>query len=556
MAMGRLSWTGREDFDVLIVGGGIVGAGIARDAALRGLRVALFEAEDFGGGTTAGSTRLVHGGLRYLEMLDFGLVRMDLREREALLRNAPHLVKPLQFLVPLYSRSLFYRLKLNLGMWLYDLLSFDKSLPGHRFLNREEILKAEPHLETRGLQGAATYYDAQVALPERLCLENVIEASEAGAMCFNYAEVTDALTTEGRVRGARVRDGLSGQEVEVSGRTVVNAAGPWFDRVAASLTPAAEPRVRTTKGIHLACPEITNRALVLFSPDDRRLIFAIPWLGHTWIGTTDTDFTDDPRRANATAEDADYLMRSVREFLPSLRPEDVRFSNAGVRALVLDEGSASSVSRQHLVVDETRSGRPGLISVIGGKLTGYRAIAEEATDAVCRSLEIAARCQTATRVLPGARPTADPLEPTATVTRATVDHLVSLYGSRAAEVLRLAASDPSQSQPLAPATPDIAAQVTFSVRAEQCLRVGDFLLRRSRLAFGPDQGRQALPRVAALMAAELGWTESERDAESAAYLARIADTQAFRGTGPGVAAPTERAASDENPYLMAAGGVR
>lgn len=556
MAMGRLSWTTRETFDLLIVGGGIIGAGIARDASLRGLRVALFEAKDFGGGTTAGSTRLVHGGLRYLEMLDFGLVRMDLREREALLRNAPHLVKPLRFLVPLYGRSLLYRLKLNLGMWLYDLLSFDKSLPGRRFLTREEVLQTEPHLETRGLQGASTYYDAQVALPERLCLENVIEAGETGAMCFNYAEVTGALTTEGRVTGLRVRDGLSGEEVEVAGRAIVNAAGPWFDSVAGRLTPSAEPRVRMTKGIHLACPQVTNHALVLFSPDDRRLFFAIPWLGYTWLGTTDTDFVDDPRHASATAADADYLMRSVREFLPTLRTEQVRFSNAGVRALVLDEGSASSVSRQHLVVDETRSGRPGLISVIGGKLTGYRAIAEEATDAVCRSLGIAPLCETAGRPLPGARGTAGPLEPLAPVTQATVEHLISLYGSRASEVLRIAASDRAQAEPLAAGTLDIAAQVTFSVRAEQCLRVGDFLLRRTRLGFGPDQGRQALPRVAALMADELGWAEYQRDAESAAYIAQIADTQAFRGRGPRIIASSAPLASDDISYAAAASGAQ
>ena len=529
MAMGRLSSTTRETFDVLIVGGGIIGAGIARDAALRGLKVTLFEARDFGGGTTAGSTRLAHGGLRYLEMLDFGLVRMDLREREALLRNAPHLVKPLRFLVPIYDRSLFYRVKLSLGMWLYDLLSFDKSLPGRRFLTREEVLTSEPHLQTRGLQGAVTYYDAQITLPERLCLENVIEARETGAMCVNYAEVTGALVTDGRVHGLRVRDALNGEDVEVLGRVVVNASGPWFDAVAGRLAPSVRARVRTTKGIHLACPRVTSDALVLFSPDDNRLFFAIPWLGYTWLGTTDTDFKDDPRRAHATEADAAYLMRSVREFLPTLRPEEIRFSNAGVRALVLEEGSESSVSRQHLVLDEARSGRPGLISVIGGKLTGYRAIAEEATDAVCRTLGVGPKCQTEGRVLPGARPAATELEAEAKLGPATVEHLASLYGSRANEVLRLAASNQALAEPLAPGVPDIAAQVTFAIRSEQCLKVSDFLLRRTRLGFGPDQGRLALPRVAAVMAAELGWSTSERDAECAAYLAGIADTQAFRG---------------------------
>lgn len=526
--MGRLSEAARGGFDVLVVGGGIVGAGIARDAALRGLRVALFDLADFGGGTTAGSTRLVHGGLRYLEMLDFGLVRMDLREREALLKNAPHLVKPLEFLVPFYGRSLFYRSKLGLGMLLYDILSFDKSLPGRRWLSRDEVIQAEPQLETRGLQGAAAYYDAQVALPERLCLENLLEAREHGACTLNYAEVTDAISSQGRIEGLRVRDVLSGEQVEVSGRSVVNAAGPWFDRVAARLTPQAPPRLRTTKGIHLACPQVTRRALVLFSRVDQRLMFAIPWLGHTWVGTTDTDFTEEPRRARATPEDAEYLIHSVREFLPTLDPAQVRFSNAGVRALVVGEGSASSVSRQHLVVDEAGSGRPGLISVVGGKLTGYRAIAEEATDAVCRRLGTARACRTADRALPGARPPSGAIEPVPGVTAATVAHLVSLYGSRASEVLRLAAAERALAEPLAPDTPDIAAQVVFSVRTEQCLRVGDFLLRRTRLGFGADQGRRALPRVAAWMAKELGWDAARRDEESEAHLELVAETQAFR----------------------------
>lgn len=526
MAMGRLSRATGDTFDVLIVGGGIVGAGIARDAALRGLRVALFEARDFGGGTTAGSTRLAHGGLRYLEMLDFSLVRMDLREREALLRNAPHLVKPLPFLVPIYSRSLFYRVKLGLGMWLYDVLSYDKSLPGRQFLSREEVLEAEPHLETRGLQGGACYYDAQVAMPERLCLENVIEAREASAECFNYAEVTEAITTDGRVAGLRVRDTLSGEQVEVSGRVVVNASGPWFDAVAGKLAPASPPRVRKTKGVHLACPQVTERALVLFSKDDKRLFFAIPWLGYTWVGTTDTDFSEDPRNAHATPEDADYLMRSVREFLPGLADDQVLFSNAGVRALVREEGSESSVSRQHMIVDEARAGRPGLISVIGGKLTAYRGIAEEATDVVCRALGRAGHCQTATRPLPGARPGAT--TPHATVGADTVAHLASIYGSRASEVLALVASEAALAEPLAPNGPDIGAQVVFAVRAEQCLTITDFLLRRTRLGFSPDQGKAALPKVAALMARELRWTPEDAETRASEYSASLADTQAFR----------------------------
>src|SRR5215208_7095793 len=207
--MARLIEFTRQSFDLIVVGGGIVGSGIARDAALRGLKVALFEKQDFGGGTTAGSTRLIHGGLRYLEMLDFRLVRLDLRERETLLKIAPHLVKPLRFIVPFYESSLARRAKLRLGMILYDILSFDKSLPRHRVLDAAEVRAAEPRLRADGLQGAVAYYDAQAFSPERLCLENLIDAREHGAHVLNYTEVTGALRSGPTISGVRVRDTLN-----------------------------------------------------------------------------------------------------------------------------------------------------------------------------------------------------------------------------------------------------------------------------------------------------------------------------------------------------------
>jgi glycerol-3-phosphate dehydrogenase len=535
-------------FDVLIVGGGVIGAGIARDAALRGLRVALFEQADFGGGTTSGSTRLVHGGLRYLEMLDFALVRMDLRERETLLKIAPHLVKPLEFLVPWYGRRLFMRWRLRIGMLLYDLLSYDKSLPNHRWLSRGEVAAAEPHLVSEDLQGAASYYDAQVDLPERLCLENILDARDQGACAFNHTEVVDALRgADGRVNGLRVRDVLSGEMADVRGAIVVNAAGPWFDGVASRLASSssssasrasasasasaeapARRRVRTTKGVHVACPGVIERAVVLNSPLDGRLFFAIPWLGYTWVGTTDTDFEGDPGHARANAEDVAYLMESVNRFLPELEYDQIVFSNAGVRALVMKGGTESSVSRLHAIRDEAASGVPGLISVLGGKITGYRAIAEEATDRVCRVLGVSRACETATRPLPGARPSPAGAIAATPPPAAVQEHLTALYGTRAAEVIHLASVDRSLAARLTPSGLDIAAQVIFAVRSEQCLRLGDFMLRRTRLGFSADQGVSAAPRVAELMAAELRWTPSRIASELDAYRAAVARTQAFR----------------------------
>ncbi|MFB3826056.1 MAG: glycerol-3-phosphate dehydrogenase/oxidase [Bryobacteraceae bacterium] len=459
-------------FDLLIAGGGVIGAGIARDAALRGLRVALFEKADYGSGTTSGSTRLIHGGLRYLEMLDFRLVRMDLRERETLLRIAPHLVKPLPFLVPFYDRGLLYRAKMRAGMLLYDLLSYDKSLPNHRFLTAAEARRAEPELRAAGLEGAALYWDAQVDSPERLCLENILDARRHGAVALNYTEVTGARPS---LDALSVREVLDGGEREVRGRIVINASGPWFDRVAARLAPHPRRLIRTTKGIHLACDPVAAQANVLFSPVDQRLFFVIPWMGYAWVGTTDTDFDSDPATACATREDAEYLLRSVRPFFPALGK--IHWSNAGVRALVTGRGDESSVSRLHRV----REGPAGLISVLGGKITGYRSIAEEVVDLACRRLRHRARATTAESPLPPP-----------------------------------------------PHHDGLAAQARYAAREEQCRTVSDFLLRRTTLGFQRDQGIAALPEAVAALSSELGWTAARTAEETAAYRRHVARTQSFR----------------------------
>lgn len=496
-------------FDLAILGGGILGAGIARDAARRGLHTVLFEKADYGSGTTAGSTRLIHGGLRYLEMLDFRLVRMDLRERETLLRIAPHLVKPLEFLLPFYDRSPWFRAELRAAMLLYDLLSFDKSLPNHRFLSAQEAARAEPALRRQGLQGAAAYYDAQVDSPERLTLENLLDARDQGALTFNYAEVTGALVEQGEIRGLRVRDGLEGGEHEVRARLVINASGPWFDRVAARLAPHPRPMVRTTKGVHLACDLVNRHAVALISPLDGRLFFVIPWLGHSWVGTTDTDFDQDPSTAAANADDVRYLLESAAHYYPALHRAKVYWSNAGVRALVRKPGSESSISRRHRVVAD----RPGLISLVGGKITGYRAIAEEVVDLACRKLGARRTCDTAEAPLPGARE------------RWEEGYLESIYGCRAAQVRALAAAEAELAEPLAPDYPDIAAQVVFAVRYEQCVRIEDFMLRRSLLGFRPDQGTRAVEAVSRWMARELGWPEARRRAEVEQYQHRVQEVR-------------------------------
>lgn len=546
-----------QPYDLLVIGGGIVGCGIARDAALRGLRVVLFEKEDFGYGTSSRSTRLIHGGLRYLEQADFDLVRQDLRERERLLKNAPHRVRPLPFLVPLYRRSFLYRLRLRAGMGLYDLLSYDKSLPKYRFLNREATLRAEPGLNPDGLQGAALYYDAQCAFVERLCLDNVLDAVENGAEAFNHTEVIGLLREGARVVGLTVRDRLSGEEREARGNIVVNASGPWVDRLNAALTQQKTPRLRLTKGIHFAAPPAVQNALVLFSETDGRLFFVIPWQGQSWVGTTDTDFDGDLDTAWATGAEVRYLRDGVRPVLPHADWETIHYTSAGVRALVrenAEDAHASEVSRKHrLVVHTAGEGLEGMISVLGGKITAYRDIAEETVEAAyrehCRRLVAEARtrgvrmrlrslppCATRNRSLPGGdttdiealkaeiRAEAAPLG----LTEAQADNLTFLYGTRARRLLTLLEAQPELRQPLTAPYPDLRAEILYAVQNEFARTASDFLMRRSALAFTPDQGRAALKPVLHEMAALLHWSPERQESERAAYQSHISLTQAFR----------------------------
>ena len=271
--------------DVLVVGGGIVGCGIARDAALRGLQVGLIEREDFGAGTTSRSTRLIHGGLRYLELLDFGLVRQDMREREILIRIAPHLVRPLPFLVPMYGWPAWKRDRLRVGMVLYDLLSYDKSLPRHSFLSPRGDARGRASAQPARPPGAARYYDCQVELPERLALANAIDAAEHGALVRTYTDVVRFIREGGRVVGVEARDIATDRRVNVRASVVVNATGPWLDRsLAGGRRRPAAPLLRTTKGVHLVMPKTTSSAILSIAATDGRVFFIVPWYGYSLVG--------------------------------------------------------------------------------------------------------------------------------------------------------------------------------------------------------------------------------------------------------------------------------
>ncbi len=514
--------------DLLIIGGGIIGAGIARDAALRGLSVAIVEQNDFASGTSSRPTRLIHGGLRYLEQFDFALVRSDMREREILLRIAPHLVFPLPFLLPLYHPSLAYRVKLRIGMQLYDALSLDKSLPKRRWLDREATLAAEPRLRPDGLAGAWRFYDAQVPLVERLVIENIVDAADHGAVVLNHANATGYIREDAGVNGAVVHDQIAGRDVMIAARLTVNATGPWLDRTIAPLGRERKPLLRLTKGVHLVTPRATEQAHVLFAKSDGRLFFVLPWLDSTIVGTTDTDYAGDPADAAATEEDVRYLQAEARRAFPTAHFEQIHFTWAGVRALVREEGvSEGDVSRKHKLFDhERREGVAGLLSVVGGKITGYRDIAEEVTDAAMRKLGRAAAATTARSPLPGARsPDRAPSE--SETLGPAMAHLERVYGSRSRDVRGLVTQDPSLARPLCPHHHGIAAEIVHAVTREWAVTLGDVLLRRTLLGLAACQALDCIDAVAEQMGRLLGWDDERRSAEVAAYCREIAPMRRF-----------------------------
>ena len=513
----------RDTFDLIVIGGGIVGTGIARDAALRGLHTLLVEKEDFAYGTTSRSSRLIHGGLRYLPMLNFKLVREDLREREILLTIAPHLVRELRFIIPLVRSAPFNRLALPVGLFLYDILAKGKSLPSRQHLSRRETLAKEPCMSAiDGLVGSYVYSDCQTEFMERLCLENAIDAAGRGALVVNHALAT-GLRKDGGVSAVQVTDTLCGDEYQAHGRIVLNAGGPWADLVCDRLNVDGTGSLRKTKGIHLLTRKLSENALALSARSDGRLFFVIPWQDYSWIGTTDTDFDGDLDSVFAEAADVDYLASELSEYFPDFKKDDIFHTTAGLRALVTAGGkSASETSRAHRLVDhESRDDIKGLVSVLGGKITAYRHIAEEAVNLVCRKLHLQAPCSTADTPLPGA-----PSVQTRTLQEAaraaglsveTVAHLARLYGSRFSSVLEYARSDGRLARPIFTGGPDVLAQVKHAVDNEEAMTVSDFLLRRSAIGLGPSQGLDAVETVAGEMASLLGWSSTVRQNQIDSY---------------------------------------
>ena len=390
-------------YDVIIIGAGINGAGIARDAAMRGLKVLLLDKGDIAGGTSSASTRLIHGGLRYLEHFEFRLVRESLRERETLLRIAPHLVRPLPIAIPIYKQSKRGPATIRAGMIAYDLLSLGKSLPRHRMLSRAETLKRSPGLNSEGLIGSALYFDAQVEFPERLVSENVLAAKKCGAEVITHAPVTKLLAENGNATG--VQFSANGETRFAHASVVINAAGPWIDRVL-ERAPVESPRlIGGTKGSHLVVPPFpaaSTDAIYLEARSDKRPFFIIPWNGKYLIGTTDVRVEGDPDQVRTESWEIDYLLSETNLAFrdAKLNRDQILFTYVGVRPLPWTSNDGEqSITRRHFIREhpEIRN----LFSIVGGKLTTYRSLAEECVDLVYRKLgRPSPPCTTAENPLP------------------------------------------------------------------------------------------------------------------------------------------------------------
>ncbi|MBN8470635.1 glycerol-3-phosphate dehydrogenase [Corallococcus exiguus] len=538
----RLRALGSESFDLLVIGGGVTGAGAARDAALRGLKVALVEREDFASGTSSRSSRLIHGGLRYLEHGHLGLVFESSIERRRLLHLAPHLVRPLAFIWPVYEGARVPRWKLNAGLMLYDALSLFRNVKAYQRLSLKQLVEAEPGIRSEGLKGGARYYDAATD-DARLTLANALGASEAGAVVLNHASVKRLVLEDGKVKGAVVVDHLTGLEHTVHARAVVNATGPWSDeirRLDSSQQERTGPAVRGSKGVHIAVPRSRlniGDALTLLSPVDGRVMFILPADAFTLIGTTETATRAHPAEVRASEADVAYLLSSANAFFPeaNLTREDMVSAWAGIRPLAASgyhgNSDAGSASREHSI-DVSPS---GVLAISGGKLTTFRVMARDVVNAVERHLSRPHKKPvTHEQPLPGG----DILKLDAELAAAkqevgdaaTGEHLVRAYGSRWHAVWALTRESPALAEPLVEGLPYRRAEAAWGVSHEMVQTLADLLIRRLKVAFETrDQGRAAAVRAAEVMAPLLGWDAAETERQLAAY---AVDAQRIFGVDP------------------------
>ena len=543
-----------EQFDVVVIGGGVVGAGAALDAATRGLKVALVEARDFASGTSSRSSKMFHGGLRYLEQLEFGLVREALRERELSLTTlAPHLVRPQQFLCPLTRRG-WERPYIAAGMLLYDQLGGAKSVPAQKHLTRSGALRLSPGLKRDALIGGIRYYDTVVD-DARHTMTVARTAAFYGAVVRTSTQVVGFLREADRVSGVRVQDSETGNTTEIRSNVVINATGVWTDEIQALSKQRGRFRVRASKGVHIVVPRdriVSEAAIILRTATS--VLFVIPWGTHWIIGTTDTDWNLDLAHPAATKADIDYILDTVNDVLVTpLTHDDIDGVYAGLRPLLAGENDETSkLSREHAVARVA----PGLVAIAGGKYTTYRVMAEDAVDAAAEDIPARVSPSVTEKVpLVGAEGYFALVNQTLHLGELygihpyRVKHLLDRYGSLIDEVVALAEKQPELLQPLTDAPSYLQVEVVYAVVAEGALHLEDILARRTRISIEyAHRGAHCAEQVARLVAPILGWDEADIDREVVTYQARV-DAEIRSQTQPDdesadelrVAAPESRA---------------
>ena len=525
----RLAQLGAVPFDVLIVGGGIVGAGIARDATLRGLRVALIEQGDFASGTSSKTSKLIHGGLRYLEHGHLRLVIESLRERHRLRTIAPSLVHPLSLLLPIYQHSARAPWKIRLGLQLYDWLAAGRALQPSRMLTPSKTVALEPALRRDGLRAAGLFADCQMD-DARLCLANILQSISLGAVCVNYTRLRAFIKADWRVCGGVIEDIWTGRTIEVQARAVINATGPWADRLRRLSDRQSAARLAPIKGIHVLVPRVAHHGLFVQHRMDGRMLFILPFGDLSLIGTTETEVRGPLETLRAEADEVEYLLDGVNPILPAghLSPQDIIATYAGARPLLGVGRTATSASREHRI----EADRAGLLSVMGGKFTTYRLIAQQAVDAAVALHRLRAdRCLSAqVSLLEDPQPML--LEHWSAASRQLgperLAGLLMQYGSGTLSILKLISRDPALAEPVCPHHETLQAELVHAMQEELACTLTDLLARRTRIAWSPCHGLDALCRVVDLFRqyGQNGHAPLQR--QEADYRLFLAQTMTFR----------------------------
>lgn len=525
--------TEQMKFDLIIIGGGITGAGVLRDAAMRGLKTLLIEKYDFSNGTSSRSSKLLHGGLRYLAKMQFGMTRESLVERDALYRNNPHLVNPMTFLYPIYKGDKNGPLSIRMGLILYKLMA-GGALPWPKMLLPEESKNEAPYLRTEGLLRSGYYYDTQVD-DSRLTLTTILAGIEEGGMALNYSEVIGFEKKEGRITGVNIKDHIQNKEFTAYADGFINVTGVFVDKVRSLDQPVENSRIAPSKGIHFVIPSklIPAKCTVAFSSvDDGRPLFIIPWAEASLVGTTDTYEKGDWMAPQVLKKDVDYLLRSLNHYFPqtNISQEDIISVFSGVRPLVLPEGvhpsdNASDLSREDAIYEDPS----GLVSMAGGKLTTYRHMAERLLNRVVKKLPESTRahlkrCQTNSPLIKNSSNPPrlmEQLKEEYKVSTRTAAHLVNTYGAKAFEVLSFENSSDALSL-IMENSPYLKCEVGYSCKYESTIHLTDLLTRRMRAALWvPNQGLKEAEDISRIMASYLGWDETQRKQEVQSYYDEI-----------------------------------